>query len=240
MSAPPAASTGAANAPSKVLPPLLACVAGYVDTIGFVLLGGVFLAHVTGNFVVAGADIAQTSSSPLGLKLLVLPVFIVGVALGWMLQRRFRERAPFAIALTETAALAACSIALIIASRPSPAIPHADLLALAMGVIAMGLQAVLGRVARLPMTTVMTGNVTQLTSDALDALVGARGARGSLWPGAVLVLSFALGAIAAGIGVHRLGALASTLPPALMTVATAAIFRASRSVSTTNHRPANT
>jgi uncharacterized membrane protein YoaK (UPF0700 family) len=40
----------------RTLPIALAFVAGFLDTCGFVALFGLFSAHVTGNFVLLGAQ----------------------------------------------------------------------------------------------------------------------------------------------------------------------------------------
>lgn len=60
---------------------LLGFTAGFVDVVGFVALFGLFTAHVTGNFVLIGAELA--SASPRGVlgKVLALPVFVCAVAL---------------------------------------------------------------------------------------------------------------------------------------------------------------
>ena len=56
-----------------------AAMAGFVDTVGFVALFGVFTAHVTGNFVLLGAQLARPGQGA-AIKLLAFPAFIVAVA----------------------------------------------------------------------------------------------------------------------------------------------------------------
>ena len=69
---------------------ILALIAGYVDTLGFVALFGLFTAHVTGNFVLIGAEVAGVGQGAL-LKLLAFPAFIAGIALSSVLFK-FLER----------------------------------------------------------------------------------------------------------------------------------------------------
>jgi len=59
---------------------ILALLAGYVDTVGFVALFGLFTAHVTGNFVLVGAEVAGVDQGVV-LNLLAFPSFIAGIAL---------------------------------------------------------------------------------------------------------------------------------------------------------------
>ena len=55
---------------------LLSFVAGYVDTVGFIALFGLFTAHVTGNFVLIGASFVAGTDGGVIAKLLALPVFL--------------------------------------------------------------------------------------------------------------------------------------------------------------------
>lgn len=74
-----------------VLPLLLGFNGGYVDTMGFLALQGLFTAHVTGNFVTLGASLALGTSGALA-KLLALPVFCAVVILSRLLSNALRHR----------------------------------------------------------------------------------------------------------------------------------------------------
>ena len=56
------------------LPTVLSFNGGYVDTVGYLSLQGLFTAHVTGNFVTIGAALVFGTSGVVA-KLLALPVF---------------------------------------------------------------------------------------------------------------------------------------------------------------------
>jgi uncharacterized membrane protein YoaK (UPF0700 family) len=58
-----------------LLPAVLSTTAGAVDVIGFLALGGLFTAHITGNVVVLAAHYVSGGFSEVG-PLLSVPVFI--------------------------------------------------------------------------------------------------------------------------------------------------------------------
>jgi uncharacterized membrane protein YoaK (UPF0700 family) len=64
---------------SAVMTRLLSLNAGFVDTVGFLGLQGLFTAHVTGNFVTLAAGFVYGPHGTIG-KLLALPEFIGAVA----------------------------------------------------------------------------------------------------------------------------------------------------------------
>ena len=76
----------------------LAFVAGFVDAAAFIALTGLFTAHVTGNFVLIGAELVASSSGVVA-KLLALPVFVGAVAgariLALALERRAFDPLPW-------------------------------------------------------------------------------------------------------------------------------------------------
>lgn len=214
--------------------PLLSFVAGYVDTVGFVALFGLFTAHVTGNFVLIGAALAQPAHAGLIAKFLALPVFILAVALSTAFVRRREQRGRSALLpmLLAQALLLAGFIAAALAAAP---IRDADaplaVLAGLLGVCAMGVQNAAARLlfASLAPTTVMTGNVTQVVIDGVDLLRGdqaesslaTRRRIARLWPP---VLGFALGA-AAGATLFVLAGIACLLLPMLVIAVIARLAR---------------
>src|SRR5215475_2214610 len=65
---------------TKLLPFILSVIAGSADIIGFLGLGGLFVAHITGNLVILAARIVARDQAPLA-HLIAVPVFVVALAL---------------------------------------------------------------------------------------------------------------------------------------------------------------
>jgi uncharacterized membrane protein YoaK (UPF0700 family) len=65
---------------TKLLPGVLSVVAGSVDVISFLGLGGLFAAHITGNLVVLAAHVATGRAASLA-SILSVPVFIAVLGL---------------------------------------------------------------------------------------------------------------------------------------------------------------
>src|SRR5262252_207871 len=89
--APPTANaTAASNLAPQVLagrlPPLLSVIAGMVDLTGFLTLGNVFTAHITGNLVVIAALVVRGGRINV-TQILAIPVFVLAVTATWMLAR---------------------------------------------------------------------------------------------------------------------------------------------------------
>src|SRR5229473_6960988 len=59
-----------------LLPTVLSTTAGAVDVIGFLALGGLFTAHITGNLVILAAHYVTGGFSQIG-PLLSVPVFVI-------------------------------------------------------------------------------------------------------------------------------------------------------------------
>src|SRR5437867_2318246 len=69
--------------PPAVVPPLLSFTAGFIDSFTVLALFGLFVAQVTGSFVLAAAAIVTNEQGAL-TKLLAIPVFL----LAWQARRR--------------------------------------------------------------------------------------------------------------------------------------------------------
>ena len=219
----------------------LAAISGFVDTAGFILLDGIFTAHVTGNLVLAGAALAGTLGGSVWIRLALLGVFMIAVAASSLLARWAASRARPSIVPLLVAEAAFLGVFLASGLRwyraegPMADIPLFGVSSAA--VVAMGIQNALmreGLKSFLP-TTMMTGNMTQLTLD-LVAL-----GRGSAPPEAGprlrrtanVVGGFVCGAAAGALGAATAGIASAAIPM----VAVAAIAWCARPNRNTFGRP---
>jgi uncharacterized membrane protein YoaK (UPF0700 family) len=154
----------------------LSMVGGYVDTAGFIMLYGLFTAHVTGDMITAAAVMTQGSDTGAWVRLAMIPVFIVTVGFITLFTRGIRRRGAATLAPLlglMTLALAGFGAA---GYYLQPYATRADALAVGviggLGVAAMGIQNALmkGALRSFAQTTLMTGNLTQFTIDLTDFL----------------------------------------------------------------------
>ncbi|HEY9639768.1 MAG TPA: YoaK family protein [Coleofasciculaceae cyanobacterium] len=148
---------------------LLSWVSGYADTAGFLRLDGLFTAHVTGNLIIAGVEIAGTNGEAVWVRLAVILVFIAAVGLTTLITRTRRPRLSRLLWL-ETLCLLLFAVVgvLVLPNQTTELLPLNMFMVGSAGVFAMGIQNALMResLGTLAQTTVMTGNLTQLTIDA--------------------------------------------------------------------------
>jgi uncharacterized membrane protein YoaK (UPF0700 family) len=226
---------------------VLGAVAGYVDAAGFLGLYGLYAAHVTGDLVAAGTTVGGGFHEGLFLRLVAIVVFMISVASAALVTREARRRRQRP--MTALFALLTVSLALFCASgvvlRPELRGPDAWAVVLtsALGVFAMGIQNALMRDAlcSLGSTTLMTGNLTQMTIDLVNVLLpddpsgspttrasNERGspridARRRLLKSATAVFAFLLGTVLGGVAMTVFAFWSIALPAAAagaLTIAT--------------------
>jgi uncharacterized membrane protein YoaK (UPF0700 family) len=156
------------------LPPLLSVIAGMVDLTGFLTLGHIFTAHVTGNLVVAAVALSGGGTVALAASLSIA-AFMVALAGVWVIARVSERRGANLARLLlwlQFWAIAAILIFSVI-TRPSedPRGVAADV-AVMIAASAMACQYALLRLA-MPgaiSTATMTGNLTSMILSLMEAL----------------------------------------------------------------------
>jgi uncharacterized membrane protein YoaK (UPF0700 family) len=160
---------------------LLAFNGGFVDAAGYLGLQGLFTAHVTGNFVTLGAALVLGSHGIIA-KIVALPEFVVVIALARLAGAALRARKlpVLRVLLSAEAVLLLAFFGAAVSFGPfaDSDTPLALVTGFA-GIAAMAVQNAVQRVhlASAPPTTIMTGNTTQATLDAVDLISGAEPAR---------------------------------------------------------------
>jgi uncharacterized membrane protein YoaK (UPF0700 family) len=200
----------------RFTPICLTFVAGFVDTATFVGAGGIFAAHVTGNFVVFGAALAKGIEPQDYAKLIAFPLFILGVGLGVLI---------YGLAVKHSWRLSGLSFVLGVQSLLLLAVGflayfYSELLSATwlalIAVVAMALQNSIHRYVPGPMTTVMTGTVMNWTAARAERLLNPKGpmAKDQVakpmtgW----MMLAFACGCVLSGFLTHHVGLVVCLVP----------------------------
>lgn len=185
--------------------PFLAFLGGYVDTLGFLSLHGLFTAHVTGNFVTIGAALALGSSGIL-TKLLALPIFCIVVIATRLVGRWMEQRKLPDLRILLWAEILLLALGAVQALRFGP-FPNSDAPpAMLFGMVLVSAMAIQNAVHRTHMasdapSTLMTGSTTQILVDLVDLLHGAAPETRPALRARALRLSRSLGAFALGCAI---------------------------------------
>ncbi len=83
----------------------LSAVAGYVDAVGFMTLGGFFVSFMSGNSTRLGVGLALGEWEQAGIAFGLIALFVVGVVMGATTARRFDEERRSAVLTLEAGLL---------------------------------------------------------------------------------------------------------------------------------------
>jgi uncharacterized membrane protein YoaK (UPF0700 family) len=209
------------------VPTLLSFNGGYVDTVGYLSLQGLFTAHVTGNFVTIGAALVFGTSG-LAAKLLALPVFCVVIIATRFISFKLPARWP-ALETMLTTKLLLLLVAALLAIAMGPFANGDGAPAIILGMTLVSAMAIQNAVHRIhlsaaPPTTLMTGTTTQMMIDIADLIRGVPGVAGDalrsrLRRMGAAVVSFAAGAAAGALLFRAVGSWCFALPPVVALLA---------------------
>ena len=158
-----------------IVPPLLSFAAGFIDSFTVLTLFGLFVAQVTGSFVLMAVAFVKNEQGSL-VKALAVPVFLLaGVTttiLAVVLERRRRAALPWILGL-ECAVLTGFLLTILISAPLSEAGAGSVAAASLLGLFAMGTQSAAVRLLTkdVASTNVMTTNTTQLAIDAAELVL---------------------------------------------------------------------
>jgi uncharacterized membrane protein YoaK (UPF0700 family) len=219
---------------------VLSVTAGSADVISFLGLGGLFVAHITGNLVLLAAYLVTGTRVAVAL-LLSVPLFIVVLGLTRLLTAALEGAgiATLRPLLLLQFVLLAGFMGLGIAAGP-----HADpnglaaILAGMLGVAAMAVQNALVQLSLpgTPATAVMTTNVTRFTLDIAEVLLrrnpgeaaAARRRAARTWPA---IMGFTAGAALGAACYAAAGMISLALPAGLGLLALAISLGRARSAA---------
>lgn len=207
---------------------LLSATAGATDAIGFLSLGGLFTAHITGNIVILASRVVTDGDAGVA-ALISVPVFMLALALarlvGLTLTRK-GARAPLeALLLLQVLFLLGFFLLGLQLGTAFDANAPLPVMAGMFGVAAMAIQNTLVQTELhgAPTTAVLTTSITRFTIALVDALAAPPAERAAARANvAVLfppIVGFLAGCMAGVVLAWRIGLPALMLPTFLATVA---------------------
>ena len=158
-----------------IVPPLLSFTAGFIDSFTVLALFGLFVAQVTGSFVLTAAAAVRYEEGVL-TKLLAIPIFffagMMTTFIAVTLERRGRAPLPWILGL-ECAILSAFLLVVLMGAPLSDPGAFSVAAASLLGLFAMGTQSATVRLLmrNVASTNVMTTNTTQIAIDATELLL---------------------------------------------------------------------
>jgi len=183
----------------------LSAVAGFVDAIGFLKLGGFFVSFMSGNSTRLGVGLGEMALQQVALAAILIGLFFAGVIAGALIARfGWTGRGPVLAFVATLLTVAATAFTLSI-----------DVLGVTCLVLAMGVEnAVFQRDGEVAVgLTYMTGALVKAGQRVAAALTG--GDRWAWGPYLLLWASLTLGAALGAVSYARVGALAAWAPAAL-------------------------
>ncbi len=178
---------------------LLACalsaLAGYVDGIGFLHLGGLFVSFMSGNSTRMGVSLAAGNWSAAGEALVLIALFVLGAAIGSLIVLGRGQHSQSRLLLAEALLLAAAALLYAFGL---------DRLAIAAIVLAMGLENAVFQIeggGGLGLTYV-TGALVKVGQLIAAALTG--GARFGWLPNLLLWAALVAGSVLGALAYHRI------------------------------------
>jgi uncharacterized membrane protein YoaK (UPF0700 family) len=206
---------------------VLSLTAGAVDAIGFLGLGGLFIAHITGNIVVVVAHYITGGFSRIG-PLIAVPVFIVVLGtVVWVSKDSSKHRTLRALLILHAALLTGF---LVLSAALGPFANPGSAVAASVGMLGVAAMATQNALVRLdlpgfPATAVLTTNTVRLTIAVVTLVRGTdppqekAQARRSIRTTFAAFAGFIAGCTAGGLLEVRFGLWSLTLPVVLAVIA---------------------
>ena len=179
--------------PTWVIASMMSALAGYVDAIGFLQLGGLFVSFMSGNSTRMGVSLSEGQWAAAAESLGLIALFVAGAAAGSLIVLgRGVNRQPWVL-LAEALLLAAGALAYAFA------LPNAAVAAI---VLAMGMENAVFQIhggGGLGLTYV-TGALVKVGQLAAAAITG--GARWDWWPNLLLWAALVAGSLCGALAYH--------------------------------------